>query len=844
MRKWSKAPRILSLLAVMIAAAVGFAPAAHAAEGDVVAKIGNVEYASLQEAVEAAEKSPTGATVELVDNVTMPKGHYLKMHTENANVTLDLKGFKVLVDAPDTISISEGSNISLVVKNGAIENVNQKGYGLYVYGNPAVTNINVTLENLRLRTLDQAVGVNGNNVNNNVTLRACNIDAPGTLGAYWPPKSGVLTIENTVINAGTGICVKGGSVVVRGEATKVVATGAKVVPDDYYTGDPNENLVLTGDAIYIESGYNDRGIKVEVSSGEIKSAQANSMNYFVKQGEDSKPRVIEALGGTYSDISVLAFVGDNVAFKTGAGFKVMTAQNAEAAGALASVTTADGKKVYFTSQKEAEEFATENPGADGKPQVTVFVATVIKSDGTEVSYGSLEKAIRAAEKGETIKLNQDIKVGLWNQIFADSVPSKLDGLKIDGQGHVLTIDRLESGSNGNYLLYEAKSLTVKNLTINQPKNANGFDMASGSLANVTFNGGGMGACLGEGDVAVDGCTFNGVSHALYTEALTGKVEVKNSRFEACGYVAILKKPGSSFIDNTVSGGKLNVMRADQKVQGNKFENGSRIKFYADSNEGSFSKNSISKDSKVALGDGVKAPNLNGNYWGAEDGPATNQLPGGVTVGTWYEDEGMLHLNTDPDIFKVTFVLGNGEPDKVVDVEEGKTVAKPVDPVRKGYKFAGWFSDAAFEHEFDFSATVAADATAYAKWIKDEAQATIIHKVTFIPVVSIDKVIVVEVEDGSHVKLPETPKVDGYTFAGWFFDKELKEPFDAEKTVITADTTLYGGWLKNGVDGSVSSQKPVAKPTLPKTGDASIFPMMVAGISGVAALAAASKRRKH
>ena len=33
MRKWSKAPRILSLLAVMIAAAVGFAPAAHAAEG-------------------------------------------------------------------------------------------------------------------------------------------------------------------------------------------------------------------------------------------------------------------------------------------------------------------------------------------------------------------------------------------------------------------------------------------------------------------------------------------------------------------------------------------------------------------------------------------------------------------------------------------------------------------------------------------------------------------------------------------------------------------------------------------------------------------------------------------
>lgn len=51
MRKWSKAPRILSLLAVMIAAAVGFAPAAHAAEGDVM--IGDSAYASVPEAVKA-----------------------------------------------------------------------------------------------------------------------------------------------------------------------------------------------------------------------------------------------------------------------------------------------------------------------------------------------------------------------------------------------------------------------------------------------------------------------------------------------------------------------------------------------------------------------------------------------------------------------------------------------------------------------------------------------------------------------------------------------------------------------------------------------------------------------
>ena len=71
--------------------------------------------------------------------------------------------------------------------------------------------------------------------------------------------------------------------------------------------------------------------------------------------------------------------------------------------------------------------------------------------------------------------------------------------------------------------------------------------------------------------------------------------------------------------------------------------------------------------------------------------------------------------------------------------------------------------------------------------------------TFIPIVGGDDSIVVEVEDGACVKLPETPTTEGYTFAGWFLDKDLKKPFDAEKTSITGDVTLYGGWYENAVD---------------------------------------------
>jgi len=37
------------------------------------------------------------------------------------------------------------------------------------------------------------------------------------------------------------------------------------------------------------------------------------------------------------------------------------------------------------------------------------------------------------------------------------------------------------------------------------------------------------------------------------------------------------------------------------------------------------------------------------------------------------------------------------------------------------------------------------------------------------------------------------KKEGYTFLGWFKDKDLKKEFDVEKDVITEDTTLYAGW---------------------------------------------------
>ena len=53
---------------------------------------------------------------------------------------------------------------------------------------------------------------------------------------------------------------------------------------------------------------------------------------------------------------------------------------------------------------------------------------------------------------------------------------------------------------------------------------------------------------------------------------------------------------------------------------------------------------------------------------------------------------------------------------------GSTIAKPADPTREGYTFAGWFIDTACTKAYDFSAAVTADMTLYAKWTKNEASA--------------------------------------------------------------------------------------------------------------------------
>jgi uncharacterized repeat protein (TIGR02543 family) len=80
---------------------------------------------------------------------------------------------------------------------------------------------------------------------------------------------------------------------------------------------------------------------------------------------------------------------------------------------------------------------------------------------------------------------------------------------------------------------------------------------------------------------------------------------------------------------------------------------------------------------------------------------------------------IITTSTSRDSCEVTFNTSDGG--SRVDaqlVAAGNTVARPANPTKNGYKFAGWYANADFTAPWDFSTnTVTADTTLHAKWEK-------------------------------------------------------------------------------------------------------------------------------
>ena len=100
------------------------------AEGEKVAKVGETEYDTLQEAVDAAttENSTVTLLKDVTEDITIPTGK---------NITLDLGNSKLTNKSGDTITVELGATLT-IEGNGTVDNVTHQKAALKNYGNATI----------------------------------------------------------------------------------------------------------------------------------------------------------------------------------------------------------------------------------------------------------------------------------------------------------------------------------------------------------------------------------------------------------------------------------------------------------------------------------------------------------------------------------------------------------------------------------------------------------------------------------------------------------------------------------------------------------------------------------
>lgn len=135
-------------------------------------------------------------------------------------------------------------------------------------------------------------------------------------------------------------------------------------------------------------------------------------------------------------------------------------------------------------------------------------------------------------------------------------------------------------------------------------------------------------------------------------------------------------------------------------------------------------------------------------------------------------------------YKINFD-DEGKSIAAIEIESGKFIVKPEDPVREGYIFVGWEVDGEL---FDFSKEVNGDINLVARWQKVEPD-----KVYFVVAFNTDggSTIgnqVIE-ENNKAIRPIDDPIKEGYTFVGWQLNGT---EFDFN-TPITGDVTISAIW---------------------------------------------------
>lgn len=182
--------------------------------------------------------------------------------------------------------------------------------------------------------------------------------------------------------------------------------------------------------------------------------------------------------------------------------------------------------------------------------------------------------------------------------------------------------------------------------------------------------------------------------------------------------------------------------------------------------------------------------------------AGKDASGNPTVWTFY-----TAINKVDDVV-VTFKSNGGTVVDAQTIGKDEVAVEPTAPTRDGFTFDSWYADEALTTPWDFATPIAANTTLYAKWTANvkPVDPVVNYQVTFESNGG-SAVAAASVPEKTSVAKPGDPTKEGFTFDGWYADKELSTAWDFA-TPITGNITLYAKWQT--VKGTP------AKPTEPAT----------------------------
>lgn len=645
----------------------------------VVVSIGatTTAYKTLEDAIAAANAGISGSAVTVT---IQQSGNYAPFTITRANVTVEAAD-----DVEATITVSSTDSVKNTIKAS-----------------------NVTLRNLDFISEDGASiiyyvgGQNPADSGNDLTLDGCTFTGDGTGTALFIHQPDITITGCTFQNFERGYYTCGDNHAA-GEMIFTHNTFTNVrVPIDGYWGKPagaNTDITITGNTI---------------DPGNWGTAYLQLWDYAQYQhwlnGRDSvlNPDGASAIRATIEDnayngnVVIYAthfnwFSQSNLTMDQAAKDRVKYRVLVELENAAsATVTNADGsaitafnentsssnlggKKVIYAISEGDYIFNIKPTGSAGdglvtesvtvKPttvdpfgkttnKVTVDASEVYVAQVRDTKYATLAEAIQAAKDGGTVELLNNISIDTWNQVW------DAKDLTINGNGHTVTVKKIESKGNGDYLFYGAENLNVSNLTVNLPDGDSGFSMVSGKLEGVTVNGGvyavATGAAPDGQKVVIKNCTFTGQSKmAIYTQE---NGNAANTVIDGCTFNserAVILRNNEQFTNNTVKGseGVTIYSSATATVTGNTFTEGSRLKVY--DTKSTIERNNLLGD--VVLDKSVPENNnkisLDKNYWGKGRTPSSvlgkdaSKVDGGKT-------EYYVHPSMNPEDLN-TYVPSTG-----------------------------------------------------------------------------------------------------------------------------------------------------------------------------------------